>query len=378
MPEPREPISLPTQGRLYLIIKTIHIGVYPQPPTRFAANGDAQVFQAYTATSRDPNTTTPSSVTYLLEGEVSDFCCFSRHENTQWLIDIAHDLCDPLHRRGILWIVSSQYPIPAHSGDPLYAATYEYQVLQGNVLQITKESPLRGDPSFSETSHSGGPRNSTSVKNQDGVCWVTHTSRPLKRSNIIPVRVGDAQARYIYQIFTNMANPPFAHGVQNPQFGIFLNTKFNYWFDQFHVGFRQTVNNHYYVHNFMNPGVPSTGTWPTAAHMIPPFLDGRLVSPPNPTSPDNPPPGLFRWHYLQCVIKRFGAAGYDNIEHIAMYENPPLREGDPENDQDGPDSDEGNNSGQWSLVGGHVGRAVVAIEPELERFAVTAPQLVTA
>ncbi|KAJ3756649.1 hypothetical protein EV360DRAFT_47587 [Lentinula raphanica] len=371
------PPPLPTRGRLCLVIETVHIGLYPRPPTSFAVNADLQVSLAYAATPRDPNTTIVGQQTRLLEGEVEDFERFSRLQNTQWLIDIAHDLCDPVLHRGTLFIVTNEYETPALSTYPLYAAIYEYRVLPGSFLTITKKISLRTQV----TTESSG--NDTSmrrlVQSRDVGCWVTNVTSPTVNSHICPARVGDAQARYIYRIFTG-THPPPERTAFNPRFGLLLNQNIFYWFKKYFIGFRYMGNNQYQIQNFLNPTInlPAVGPMPDDKLMVPPYVDGITISPPNPNSPINPPPGLFRWHYLQCVIKRFGAAGYENIEHIAMYENPPSAGGDTENDRDGPDSDEGNNPGQWSLVGGHVGRAVAAIAPEVERFAVTAPQLVTA
>ncbi|KAJ3769689.1 hypothetical protein FB446DRAFT_206217 [Lentinula raphanica] len=376
--------SLNNPDWLYLRIRTEHIGLYPSPPLYgFEANADLQVAQAYTAIPRDPNTTA-DLVTYLLQGELEDFLCFSRLENAQWLLNIAHDLCDPLVKRGSLWIMDDhsrtmQY---VHPTSPLRAAIYEYRVLDGHVLRITKRLPPRAR-SISR-SIGFGRMMRESLLNRDGnTCWITGSHRVVSSSHICPQRVGDAQARYIYETFTAMNAPP-ERTIYNPQFGILLSSRINHWFDKHHIGFKYVGNNQYQIHNFYNPRVPAppgpVGAWPTVRELEPPLMNGWIISPPNPTSPNNPPPGLFRWHYLQCVIKRFRAAGYDSIEHIAMYENTPLREGDPENDRDGPDSDEDNNPGHWSLVGGHVGRAVASTEqPEFGRFAITAgPQLVTA
>ncbi|KAJ3976530.1 hypothetical protein EV361DRAFT_276767 [Lentinula raphanica] len=371
-------VQLPTDGWLYLVIKTVHIGLYPPPPTVFAVDADLQVSQAYAATARSPYTTVAEQETRLLEGEVADFRCFSRHENTQWLIDIAHDLCDPVTHRGSLWIVTDQFQSLALSTYPLYATKYEYRVPPGDFLKITKKIPGLRNQVPSRSSGTPSPMR-RQVGSRDARCWITNATSPVYNTHICPVRVGDAQARYIYRTFTG-TNGPTENTVHDPKFGLLLDQSVSNWFKTYFLGFRYIGNNQYRVHNFYNPRVtlPAGSPWPTVKTLIPPYVNGTRVSPPNPNSPTNPPPGLFRWHYLQCVIKRFGTASYDRIEHIAMYENPPFRKGDPENDRDGPYSDEGNNPGQWSLVGGHVGRAVAAIAPEVERFAVTAPQLVTA
>ncbi|KAE9404704.1 hypothetical protein BT96DRAFT_989020 [Gymnopus androsaceus JB14] len=56
-------------------------------------------------------------------------------------------------------------------------------------------------------------------------------------------------------------------------------------------------------------------------------LHARPVSP-STTSPLNPPAGIFWWHYLQCVISKFGR--YNQLGHITHYEKPILMQGDPD------------------------------------------------
>jgi hypothetical protein len=35
-----------------------------------------------------------------------------------------------------------------------------------------------------------------------------------------------------------------------------------------------------------------------------------------------PPPGAFNWHYLQCVIKRFGTSEFKNLPNINHFIQP--------------------------------------------------------
>jgi hypothetical protein len=49
-----------------------------------------------------PNSSSPDDKTCLLHGPLADFLLFSRQEKSKWLIDIAHDICDPRHQYGKL------------------------------------------------------------------------------------------------------------------------------------------------------------------------------------------------------------------------------------------------------------------------------------
>ena len=68
-----------------------------------------------------------------------------------------------------------------------------------------------------------------------------------------------------------------------------------------------------------------------------PAIHGHHASPPQPQLNNVPPPGLFRWHYLQCVLKRFAHDDYKNLENIYFSELPLRMEGD--SDDDGTDSE---------------------------------------
>lgn len=83
----------------------------------------------------------------------------------------------------------------------------------------------------------------------------------------------------------------------------------------------------------------------------PPVVHGRHASPPHPLRNNIPPPGLFRWHYLQCVINRFGHGQYRHLQNIAFLELPFRMEGD--SDDDGTDSD-----AQWPSMPLDLGRNV--------------------
>ena len=71
------------------------------------------------------------------------------------------------------------------------------------------------------------------------------------------------------------------------------------------------------------------------------------------------PPGLFRWHYLQCVLKRFAHEDYKNLENINFSELPLRMEGD--SNDDGTDSE-----AEWPSKGLDLGRVVENSSKERE------------
>jgi len=63
------------------------------------------------------------------------------------------------------------------------------------------------------------------------------------------------------------------------------------------------------------------GSVPSWVASLPP-LHGFRASPPEPQHARNPPPGLIRWHYLQCVIRKFAHSDYRYIQNIHYCELP--------------------------------------------------------
>jgi hypothetical protein len=96
-----EPPRLPP-GHLELLIATRRVGLYHQPPEQITSDAFAQSSMTTTVPSKDIKPTHPTG---LLIGPLVDFLCFSNEEKSQWLIDIADDICDPAHKRGqlIVW-----------------------------------------------------------------------------------------------------------------------------------------------------------------------------------------------------------------------------------------------------------------------------------
>jgi len=80
-----------------------------------------------------------------------------------------------------------------------------------------------------------------------------------------------------------------------------------------------------------------------------PAIHGYRASPPQPWLNNVPPPGLFRWHYLQCVLKRFAHDDYKSLENINFSELPLPMEGD--SDDDGTDSE-----AEWPSLSLDLGR----------------------
>ncbi|KAJ7132206.1 hypothetical protein C8R44DRAFT_612100 [Mycena epipterygia] len=305
-----------------------------------------------------PNTNATSSntdVIRLLSGPLDDFLKYSRQEQSKWLIDIAHDICDPAAMRGSLfvWTEATQQWRPVAHADPLIASIYLYDVPVGVIVGLSKISARTGKSVTAATGNASTMADR--VKRRDGMCWASGSLDPLINSHICPKRMGDHLARVIFRNFSS-ALPLIPNlSIYDEIFGISFSRNLDAFFDMYELGLRFVTVNQYECHTFMAEG-PGWVHTVYGGLMLPttiPILHGHTAGPPQPQLATNPPPGLIRWHYLQCVLKKFGHADYKTLPNIKYSELPLRMEGD--SDDDGTDSE-----AEWPSAALDRGRAVQA------------------
>lgn len=171
----------------------------------------------------------------MLEGEVAEFEHFAGAENSQWIIDVAHGLCDPRQKRGQLWVWDSNgHDSPVVVGNPLQALVYEYRIPVH--VRLTKISRRH---SKSVTASVGVAKTmKTVVSVRDGHCWISRARR-TRNSHVCPKRMGDEQARFIYEEFTDTATPRDLT-IFDPHFVISLTTNLDDEFDLYRIGLKPT------------------------------------------------------------------------------------------------------------------------------------------
>ena len=218
---------------LELRILTNHVGLYSQPPATIT--NDTLARSTMTTTEPDSHTVSPSDFTRLLSGPLADFLSFCRQENSQWLIDIAHDMCDPTLKRGSLqvWDEAGQVWKKVHPTVPLTASIYLYDVQA--VISLSKISARAGK---SKTSASGNAsRMANCVKRRDEeLCWISRADSPLVNSHLCPKRMGDHLLRVVYNAF--VGPPPAGLSIYDERCGITLNRNIDTWFDSYELGLR--------------------------------------------------------------------------------------------------------------------------------------------
>src|SRR5260370_42252813 len=136
---------------LELCILTHRVGLYPQPPTNITSSELAQ--SAMLTDPPDPtspsalgppNPASTSASTILLSGALEDFLLYSGREQSQWLIDLTHDICDPAQKRGMLrvWDAAGEVWRNFNPTDPLTSSAYLYDFQA--VLSLSKIMPRPG------------------------------------------------------------------------------------------------------------------------------------------------------------------------------------------------------------------------------------------
>ena len=112
-----DPPRLPP-GHLELLIATHSVGLYHQPPEQITSDALARSSMTTMASSQNIELAHPTG---LLTGPLVDFQHFSNKQKSQWLIDIAHDICH-------VTLLTSQGWRDVHPNHNLIASTYYYLV----------------------------------------------------------------------------------------------------------------------------------------------------------------------------------------------------------------------------------------------------------
>ncbi|EDR15992.1 uncharacterized protein LACBIDRAFT_321108 [Laccaria bicolor S238N-H82] len=259
----------------------------------------------------------------LLSGSLTDFLQYSHKEASKWLLDIAHDICDPVRRRGSLEKqMGPQHWLAVVDTDPLTASVYRYHLHTGVTVGLGKISHREGRSHTSTTGNATTMAND--IRQRDGErCWVTGATGSLTNSHICPKRMGDYTARIIFQTFTGN-NPSPDLTIFHEIFGLSLLSYLDTLFDVYQLGFHYIAPQIYECHVFANSDDEDYTLFATfrrgCNNFNQPLLHGRHVGPPNPLHNNNPPAGLFRWHYLQQLFASAGRNALTCVELVVALQ----------------------------------------------------------
>ncbi|KAH9176534.1 hypothetical protein EDB89DRAFT_74370 [Lactarius sanguifluus] len=290
---------------------------------------------------------------YLIEGTFEDINRYSG-PTVDWIIRIAHLLCDPLrnghvytHPRGtpdLWWDINrdSSWTEVSHGG-LLYPGIYEFEPTLPHPITLSKIC-LRQNRSV--TTEGSGPQSSPTTFRQhlnerDGdMCAVTGDLLSLRASHLIPKCLGTEGAKDIVNRFVGAAEVMGIHPrihKYHASIGILLYIGLDSLVDAFQAGFYHDTNNTYTLHNFCN--VPMASVHGTSSATGDSLLHGYSATLQVHAGEHHlPPPGVFNWHYLQCVIKKFGTPEYMTVSDIRFFIHPFRTASDTSESESGDDS----------------------------------------
>ncbi|KIY63370.1 hypothetical protein CYLTODRAFT_360096 [Cylindrobasidium torrendii FP15055 ss-10] len=268
----------------------------------------------------------------LIQGMTDSFNDFIGNEQSDWLLSIAHDLCDPAQSRGILCAEGPNNTWRHITAlEPLRDTRYLYELPPTAVVELCKIWLLKNECTTDSAGRAGAMRTAV-LERDDDTCWISRafsTHDTYVTSHICPKTMGGVQASHILQTFCGYQGANV--GIFHPMFGITLSRNLEPFFSSYRLGFRRIgSSNRYKVHCFFTTPTNIFGTSPVPGLPLPLLLEIVLKDAPWPGHPDNPPPGLFRWHYLQCVLRHYATQEYRLLPNISYHEVPLPTEGDSE------------------------------------------------
>jgi len=217
---------------LELAIFTPLVAPYTESPPAITTDTPAEFTMSTTEPSDEPG------ITRLLSGPLADFELYSGQERSQWLLDIAHDICDPLWKRGslIVWNGAERQYRDVIPADALIPSLYAYLLPPWTVVAPTKVSARTGRTRTSTTGNSSTMAHRVDDRDR-GQCWVTRDVYTNVNSHVSPRRMGDHLLRRIYETFVGTPPPP-ALSVYDEICGISLSPFLDTLFDVYELGLR--------------------------------------------------------------------------------------------------------------------------------------------
>ncbi|KAF9510047.1 hypothetical protein BS47DRAFT_1348462 [Hydnum rufescens UP504] len=274
----------------------------------------------------------PADHLYLIEGRLEDVMRYAG-QTVDWLIRVAHLICEPLgagrlytHPTGTAsdWYHLDRTPIwhQVNPGDLLLPGIYEFELTGLLLLSKISERDLHS------VTTAGAQSSSTMFREllhlRDGSqCVVTEAVTSLIASHLIPKRLGSDGAR---DVVTRFSGAQAALGIYSfaPKIGILLWSPLDTLVDHFHLGFYHEMGDTYTLHNF-HPTIRTLsvlGSQPIPILTAPPLHLHSVTLSVHGGDIPVPAPGVFDWHYLQCVIGMFGTPQYKNVPNIRFFVYP--------------------------------------------------------
>lgn len=287
-----------------------------------------------------------------------------------WLIAVARLIFEPLG-------MSSLYTFTTHTldywleremddsqwrvvspGENLRATIYEFRPANDALITLTQMSFRRRRTHTTEDSRPRTTQFRTACLRRDQRCIITQHSR-IKASHLIPRCLGDAGVQSVFQRFTGL---PATVDRYDPRMGVMLSPNLDSYVDSYDLGLwnngpvsplpcHTPLHSHflvlcpqdqYVVHDFLDTPVNLYGAEPV-------YANERMCHGTQITLFDHsgssmpvarPPVGVFNWHYIQCVLKKFASADYRNFGNVSYFVRPfHTGDGGDDSDEDDDESD---------------------------------------
>lgn len=259
----------------------------------------------------------------LLEGSVHEAEHYARQEGAGWLADMARGICCPQGEGGFLWVHehSSDEWRRVRINEPLNDKSYLYQPPPR--MRVGLQTMYQRTVTASSHVHGGPESLVRSLEARDGCCWITRALSPLDASRILPKNMSLAGQQRVLDEFSLRIDALAAPltSLEDIRLTFFLTHALEHYFERFWLGFRRTSTGAYECHSFVDGtgyALKACGNLDEFPFGTSPLVHGIPVAPPNPQEDDLPPAALFRWHYLQCVIKKFGHDDYLGVPNICV------------------------------------------------------------
>ena len=297
----------------------------------------------------------------VIIASLADLCPFS-DDTADWLIRVARLVFEPLGMGSLYtfttdtlqsWLNRDMDPtwVQVEHGEQLRATIYEFRP-NNTPIMLSKISLRQARSVTTNVSRPQATAFHNALNARDGACVISTYSRPTIGSHLAPKRLGDSGVQSVIQRFT-VSHAPV--GRFHPTIGVLLLQTLDAYVDIFELGFwyhgpvsllsvvlyhvNMGWQNQYVVHNFSNDPMNILGLEPRIPNV--PMLHGHPITLTTHNGSPLPPVGVFNWHYLQCVLKRFATDEYKQIQNIYHF-TMPFRTEDDDDESDFDFDDERN------------------------------------
>ncbi|KAM6493643.1 hypothetical protein JOM56_010004 [Amanita muscaria] len=293
-----------------------------QPPSRpgpqagllylRASRGFLNLLSAATEDQPDPQPLPPPPSTighlYVIRASLQDLHPYAGG-TVDWLIRVARLIFEPLG------LTSSLFTFTADTLDSWLDRDMDpmqwRQVEQGEQMSLREGT--------SATTNTSQPRATTfrnAINERDGTCIISQNPFSLVASRLVPKRLGDATVTSVVRRFTDS---DAAVTRFDPTLGVLLFLPLDDRLGSYEMGFWNSGPDQYAIHSFFHAHLNILGALPLTPSD--PMLHGHTITL-STHDASFPPIGMFNWHYLQCVLKKFATDEYKQIQNICYFSLP--------------------------------------------------------